>query len=253
MGIIDTLFRNRSDVPVIAPDDFVMTGPETDPPEEVLDHPNIDDIEGLALAIEYDHVDGETSSRLITCKSINPNPPGFLRAHCHLRNDFRTFRVDRIRSIKELGTGEVIDRRSVVAFLAPYVEFAAEQDKAKAQRLFQRKVGPDIKVLVFLAASDGHVHPAERQVIIDYARAEADRLFPYQEFDEVATLRWINHLKPTQNAARRAVMMLMDDLDHFKQFAGIMMALVRADGKVVELEEAAMRDIIGEVRRWRGI
>ncbi|HSM39651.1 MAG TPA: WYL domain-containing protein [Afifellaceae bacterium] len=253
MGIFDTLFGSRSDVPVIAPDDFVMGGPETDPPEDTLDHPNIDDIEGLALAIEYEHVNGDISSRLITCKSINPNPPGFLRAHCHLRNDFRTFRVDQIRSIKEMGTGEIIEKSDVPDFLAPYIEFAAEQDKAKAQRLFQRKAGPGIKVLVFLAASDGHVHPAERQVIVDYAQAESKRLFPYQAFDEVATLRWINHLKPTRNAARRAVMVLMEDLDHFKQFAGTMMALVRADGKVVEMEEEAMREIITEVRRWRGI
>ena len=48
-------------------------------------------------------------------------------------------------------------------------------------------------------------------------------------------------------------MVLMEDLDHFKQFAGTMMALVRADGKVVEMEEEAMREIITEVRRWRGI
>ena len=253
MGILDTLFRNRPDVPAVAPVDFVMSGPETDPPEDTQDHPSIDDIEGLTLAIEYHHVNGVISSRLITCKSINPNAPGFLRAHCHLRNDFRTFRVDRIRSIKEMGTGKLIDKRGVLEFLAPYIEFAAEQDKAKTQRLFQRKVGPGIKVLVFLAASDGQVHPAEQKVIIDYARAESRRLFPYQEFDEVATLRWINHLKPTRNAVRRAVLTLTEDLDHFRNLAGTMMTLIRADGRIDRMEDVAVREIIAEVRTWRGI
>jgi uncharacterized tellurite resistance protein B-like protein len=253
MGILDTLFRSRSDVPVVAPADFVMGGPEEDPPEESQDYPNTDDIDGLALAIEYQHVNGAISSRLITCKSINPNPPGFLRAHCHLRNDFRTFRVDRIRSIVEMGTGEIIDKRGILVFLAPYIEFAADQEKAKAQRLFQRIAGPGIKVLVFLAASDGNVHPAERKVIIDYAQSESHRLFPYQDFDEVATLRWINHLKPTRNAALGAVQMLMEDLDHFKEFAGTMMTLVRADGHLDEMEDAAIREIIAEVRRERRI
>lgn len=253
MGIFDTLFRNRSDVPVVAPADFVMSGPEEDPPEDAQDHPNIDDIDGLALAIEYQHINKEISSRLITCRSINPNPPGFLRAHCHLRNDFRTFRVDRIRSIVEMGTGEVVNKRGILAFLAPYIEFAAEQDKAKAQRLFQRKTGPGIKVLVFLAASDGHVHPAERKVIFDYAQSSSRRLFPYQEFDAVATLRWIDHLKPTRNATLKAVAKLTEDLDHFKEFTGTMMALVRADGHLDEMEEAAVRDIIAVVRKEQGI
>jgi len=253
MGILDTLFRNRSDVPVVAPANFVMSGPEEDPPEEAQDHPNTDDIDGLALAIEYRHVNGAISSRLITCKSINPHPPGFLRSHCHLRNDFRTFRVDRIRSIVDMGTGEIIDKRGILAFLAPYIEFAVEQDKAKAQRLFQRKAGPGIKVLVFLAASDGHVHPAERKVIIDYAQSESRRLFPYQEFDAVATLRWINHLKPTRNAALKAVAQLTEDLDHFKEFARTMMTLVRADGYLDEMEDVAVREIIAKVRKEQGI
>jgi tellurite resistance protein len=253
MGILDKLFRNRSDVPVVAPADFVMGGPEEDPPEETRDHPSTDDIEGLALAIEYQHVNGALSSRLITCRSINPSPPGFLRAHCHLRNDFRTFRVDRIRSIVEMGTGEIIDKRGIRVFLAPFTEFAAEQDKAKAQRLFQRKTGPGIKVLVFLAASDGHVHPAERKVIFDYAQAESNRLFPYGEFDPVATLRWINHLKPTRKAAMRAVAQLTEDLDHFQEFAKTMMTLVRADGHLDEMEDVAVREIIAEVRNKQGI
>ena len=129
MKLLDSLFHNRPDVPILPPDNFVMSGPATDPPEEPHEKPYLDDIDGLVLAMEYKDLFGAISSRIITCKSINPARPGFLRAHCHLRGAFRTFRVDRIWSIRELGSGEIVDKRGVPEFLAPYIDFAVAQDK----------------------------------------------------------------------------------------------------------------------------
>ncbi len=253
MGILDKLFHNRADVPVAPPENFVMRGPEVDPPEESPEIPDQDDIDGIALAIEYEHPSGAISSRVITCRAINPEPPGFLRAHCHLRHAYRTFRVDRIRSITDMETGEVAAGPDVLEFLAPYIDFAVEQDKAKAQRRFQRRVGPGIKVLVFLAAADGHVHLREQKVIMEYAQSQSRRLFPDQRFDKEATIRWINHLKPTRFAARKAAIKLTQDLDRFKRFAGTMISVVYADGFLDKSEDEAVRDIIEAVRNERGI
>lgn len=253
MEILDGLLHNRSDIPILPPDNFVMSGPAIDPPEEPHENPYLDDIDGLVLAIEYRDLSGAISSRIITCKSINPNPPGFLRAHCHLRGAFRTFRVDRIWSITELGSGEIVDKRGVLEFLAPYIDFAVAQNKATAQRHFQRRVGPGIKVLVFLAASDGHIHPLERRVIIGYARSESHRLFPDQDFDHDATLRWINHLKPTRMEARSAMLKTMQDLEHIEEFAAAMISVVYADGHLDKAEQNAARAIIEAARNERRV
>lgn len=252
LKFIDKLFVNRKDVAVIPPRNFIMEGPEIDAPEAVDDSHRIMDIDGLALAIEYQDPVGAVSTRVISCRSVNPRPPGFLRAYCHLRDEYRTFRIDRIRSITDMETGEIIDRRGVMEFLAPYIDFSLKQEKVRAQRRLQYRAGPGVKVLVFLAAVDGHVHSHERKVIIDYAVTESLRESPGRPFDAAATARWINHVKPTRFAARTAALKLTNDLDRFRRFTRTMMLLVHADGRLDKAEAEAVRDIISAVRRERG-
>lgn len=253
LGFIDRLFSKRSDTPVVPPPDFVMGGPAVDAPEEVLETPALKDIDGLALAIDYEDPAGALSRRVILCRAVNPNPPGFVRAYCHLRHAYRAFRIDRIRAVTDMAKGDVLTGPDIVEFLAPYVDFSIEEEKAKAQRRLQYRAGPGVKVLVFLAAADGHVHAREQTVILDYAVTESARLSPERPFDTEATIRWINHVKPTRFAAHAAALKLAEDPDRFKRFAGTMMALVRADGVLHETEADAVRDIIAAVRSRRGL
>lgn len=255
MGLFDRLFKSRRDTPVVPPKGFVMTGPAEDAPEDDEAWGSghfAEDIDGLVMAIDYVDADGEPSSRMITCRAINPEPPGYLRAYCHLRDTFRSFRIDRIREVREIESGEVLKGGDILAFLAPYIDFAIEKEKAVAQRNLQRQAGPGVRVLVYLAAADGRVHPAERQVIMDYAEAESRRLMPDHPFDEVATGRWIDHLKPTSAAAWNAVVRLADDEENFPEFARTMIELVEADGRIDADEAVATREIIAAVRAVRG-
>ena len=255
MGLFDRLFKGNKDTPVIPPKGFVMTGPAEDAPEDDdgWDTEAVaEDIDGLVMAIEYVDPNGELSSRMITCRAISPEPPGYLRAYCHLRDSYRSFRIDRIREIREMESGEILHGGEILVFLAPYINFAIEKEKAVEQRNLQRQVGPAIRVLVYLAASDGHVHEAERRVIMNYVQAESRRLLPAQPFDAAATGRWIDHLKPTSAAAWNSVIRLADDAEHFPEFARTMIDLVNADGTINADEAAATREIIAAVRAVRG-
>lgn len=68
------------------------------------------------LLIEYVDGAGASSSREVLPLSLegeDTSPtrfePSYLEAFCHLRNDHRTFRLDRIRSIGSATTGEMLD------------------------------------------------------------------------------------------------------------------------------------------------
>lgn len=255
MGLFDRLFKNRKDTPVVPPEGFVMSGPDVDAMDDDQDWDDgvvAEDIDGLVMAIEYIDTDGGLSSRMITCRAIKPEPPGYLRAYCHLRDSYCTFRIDKIKEIREIESSEILQGKEILTFLAPYIDFAVEKKKAEAQRTLQREVGPAVRVLVYLAASDGHIHGTERRVILDYVAMEAKRILPDQPFDEIATGRWIDHLKPSSSAAWNSVIRLADDDDQFSEFAKTMIELVQADGKIDADEAVATREIIAAVRAVRG-
>lgn len=66
----------------------------------------------LWFFIEYVNRDGEVSERVITPKSIHLMR-GYkwllIKAQCHLRNDERTFRSDRIQFVRNLKSNRVIN------------------------------------------------------------------------------------------------------------------------------------------------
>ncbi len=255
MGLFDRLFKSRKDTPIVPPKGFVMAGPAVDALDDDQDWDDTrvaEDIDGLVMAVEYIDTGGELSSRMITCRAIKPEPPGYLRAFCHLRDTYCTFRIDRIKQIREIETSEILEGNEILSFLAPYIDFAVEKKKAENQRNLQRHVGPAVRVLVYLAASDGHIHDTERRVIIDYVSSESQRLLPDQPFDRTATGRWIDHLKPSSSAAWNSVIRLADDEEQFTEFAKTMIELVQADGKIDADEAVATREIIAAVRAVRG-
>ena len=66
------------------------------------------------LLIEYADADGVITNRVITPQIIyRENNVLYIRAFCRLRNDLRTFRVDRILAARNLKTNQE-DRKSVV-------------------------------------------------------------------------------------------------------------------------------------------
>lgn len=238
------------------PVELKMGGPPIDTAAEIIREgarrgDALEDIAGLSFVINYENSSGEMSLRAVTCHAIEPGPPEVLRAYCHLREGDRRFEIDRIGQIVELDTGDVLQGAELRDFLAPYTAGFGPGDPADIQRHFQHLAGPAIQILVFLAASDGHVHPAEQNVILEYAATEAERLLPGQAFDREATARWIRNLKPTQAAARDAVGRLAREDARVEDFSSAVIRLVRADGVIDADEAAAAREIIASIRESR--
>ena len=260
MSIFDRLFGSRPDTPIIPPVELTMRGPRVDPPDEMIPEEmrlerqgdgTGEHIAGLSFVINYEDSSGEMSLRVVTCQAVDPGPPAVLQAHCHLRGDERLFSVDNIHQIVELDTGDVMEGEELQDFLAPYLTSDEAAGESEAQRQFRQSAGPAMRILVFVAASDGHVHSAEMEVILNYAEAEAVRLRPDIPFDREGTARWIRSLKPTQAAARQAVGDLAEDADRIEAFSVALIALVRADG-VIDADEAdATREIVAAIREAR--
>lgn len=74
-------------------------------------------ISGLKVPVflRYHDADGEISERVVTVEEVQgietkqSFTPIYIMGHCHLRNDYRTFRVDRIEVIADPLTGELIE------------------------------------------------------------------------------------------------------------------------------------------------
>ncbi|WP_408583444.1 WYL domain-containing protein [Paraburkholderia tropica] len=60
------------------------------------------------LRIAYIDANGEASERDIAVFRVDLRS-GFIEAYCHLRNDRRSFYIDRIQSACDLSTGEIVE------------------------------------------------------------------------------------------------------------------------------------------------
>lgn len=113
-------------------------------------------IAGFLCVIEYS---GE--HRLITCRRYDvKGDMHYVGAICHSAGGYRQFRGDRIASVCDAQTGEVIGDGSYFSKFAP-----ATQGEAKPQwgltRGQQRTLTSGLNILAFMARCDGQWHPLE--------------------------------------------------------------------------------------------
>lgn len=260
---LSALFVRRPDTPVIPPATFgPMGGASADTAEaSPAGGALLDDIDGLVLAMEYSDESGARTRRIVECRRLNPDLPGYIEGWCRLRDAERTFRVDRIVSLTNLTTGRQIFGAAVQSFFAPYLRQAradatlAETSARAAERLYltQRAAANGVKVLLFLAMADGHLHAAEREVVLGYIHEVASGIMPEASLDMEALVGWMENLRPTRQSARSAAVRLSEYADRFPPVARAMLALVKADGVVDEKEEEFVRAIIAAVRKSHGM
>jgi len=250
MGFFDRFFADRDDTPVIPPAEFHCAGPEYDA-EEFSSGKELDDIEGLAVGLYYRDANGVASRRIVVCNTIDPSPPGYINGFCQLRNDDRTFRIDRIEALVDVETGEFIDGRAIGRFFAPYFDRADTELAARNMRLLQRRVGPSVRVLAFLALADGKWHPLEKRIAVEYAMDEASYMVPDAVFEEEEIERWVGNLRPTRAQAEKAAVEISKSPERFPDLADAMMDLIKADGVIDPTEAKAVRGLIDAIRADR--
>lgn len=205
--------------------------------------------------ISYGDVYGELSDRKVDVLAVAKEPVTgylYLKTFCRLRNDDRTFRVDRIRRATRLLDGMIVaDLRSHFEALALSLPGGMQwwgglspsqlRDKAEQDSVMSR-ARAGLGALIWLAQADGEVSEAEISVMFDWIdyRALASRSGRSRWDRDLArqTIRdWRVTLADVRNALGR-----MGKAES-AQFERALVALAEADGVIDRLEEGRIAQI----------
>jgi hypothetical protein len=189
------------------PDDGDVVADETDGPS--------DDLRGTTFAIEYTDSGGRETTRRITVQDLRQTADGriYLHCFCHECREHRTFRFDRIRSIIDLNgvvhePGPFFrDELNVpVSPIMPAGSVSRDKQPPTTRSMYsdrpgtaQRRVAQDgALLLAALARSDGIMHPAEIEVIVEYMaeRAIGEGIGTDQK-DRLALASYLKRQRPT--------------------------------------------------------
>lgn len=86
------------------------------------------------VRIVYEDASGDQTERRIT--PLHCSASGVITAYCHLRNDERTFRLDRIRVVYDSGTGKALDKHVWIDSL-PKVESGEWRSDKQSEQIFR--------------------------------------------------------------------------------------------------------------------
>jgi len=237
-------------------------GPAADAPDEQQHHlyPRDQDgdgipdaIDGIALGLEYADAVGEISVRRVIAGRISsgPNRVLYLDGWCLLRNDWRSFRCDRILKLMLPPAWEEI--ADPMAFLS---EFAPQQE---ADRQVVRRRNPKIvcrdglAILLYVARSDGAVLPtAESHAIARYVSAACQRAGIEANEEIVSDVAaYANTLYPSARSIGSYLGRLERDPGALEILVPCLTELVQADGVYSEQEQQAVGALLKAIGRVR--
>lgn len=118
-------------------------------------------LEEVKIALYYKKADGKESNRIVEVVSYSKE---YIYGYCHLRNEYRTFRVDRIKEIADGETGEII--KDINSFFVKKYESSSYY---KMDCLFE-KYKAVFRVLFYIAKADGSYLKAEKIIVRDAIR-----------------------------------------------------------------------------------
>jgi hypothetical protein len=118
------------------------------------------------LQINYISGEGKQTTRTIRVKEFSKTlHGGLILAHCHLRNENRTFRTDRIRSCIDTETNKSIP--NIAEYLLEKYESSYQ---AKADKMLETYYD-HLSILIYAAKLDGQLRKEERLVIREACRS----------------------------------------------------------------------------------
>ena len=203
---------------------------------------------GSRVGLIYRDADGHVSRRVVQISSVNADE---LSGHCELRDAYRTFFIDRIEALVDTRTGEMFeDSDELLALLqAGSVQIGqASQIPSsgfeKGVRLIE-EIGDELRVLIFVAESDGQFADAEEDILIRYSRARGEDVSIELSDGDLAVLRkWMRAQNPNQHVVEASISRLADrgvsELESVWEVAEI---LIEADGVVDPGEITALSAI----------
>lgn len=123
---------------------------------------------GGLLKLKYEDAEGRVTEREVQVRECDTtNPAGYLTGHCRLRNEFRTFRMDRIKRAIDMETGEVLDDLPAWA-LAHY-----EASPAYAMEELLSTATDALRALFYIGKADGRFTKKEKAVFLQYCQAQS--------------------------------------------------------------------------------
>lgn len=110
------------------------------------------------LHIRYQRGTDEPTERDVSVTDFDPHS---ISGHCHLRGQYRTFRIFDIRSCHDTATGEVVEKESIPT----YLHALYKKTPRYTLDLLQRNHLEALQVLLYVGKADGQLRAAERKVI----------------------------------------------------------------------------------------
>lgn len=233
-SLVDVLLsrlRGSRDLTPAVPGGRALLLPAADDPEaeQTRLDPAAYETLSSSLFIEYVDAHGCESRRRITLMAVVTKPDDLLlHCYCHERAAPRCFRASRIREAVDLATGEVVqDTVELIKRLAGILNYPAESSEASTQDAL-RRCRHGLVVLTFLARCDGHLHPSEMQVLLNYLDHNAQ----YPGIDTHMAEWALRRLDVNRHVYNRAVNALAQRQDDLRQIARFARRLIDADGSL---------------------
>lgn len=124
-------------------------------------------VKGL-LRIRYADGSGDVTDREVEVRECDTvSRDGYLGGLCRLRGEPRTFRIDRIRSAIDMETGEV------VGDIPGWAAEKYEGSPAQAMELLLQDSTDALRALIYVAKADGRYTKKEKQVFLEFCRAQS--------------------------------------------------------------------------------
>lgn len=123
---------------------------------------------GGLLKLTYEDGGGRETEREVQVRECDTNnPAGYLTGHCRLRDEFRTFRIDRVKRAIDMETGEVLDDIPAWA-LARY-----KASPAYAMEELLSTATDALRALFYIGKADGRFTKKEKAVFLQYCQAQS--------------------------------------------------------------------------------
>lgn len=240
-------FAKGGEVPLCPPPRLREYAPVDDDPDGHADFRD-ERIRGVSFSMEYCDGRGWASTRLVRCLAVDAAHPARVRAYCHVRQAERTFRVDRIISIGDLRTGQILSGDGHMTLLAPYLRPAEEADRHVAALIEAQEATRDgVFALLQLAMRDGRLSHTARTAVLQYVRQEVESekgRMPLGAHLET----WVDNLAPPLDSVLDSVRNILLYREKFARLLPFVLKVVRARGRNAA-DEDALRVLIAEVRQ----
>ncbi|CAN5477821.1 hypothetical protein BH10PSE7_BH10PSE7_15150 [soil metagenome] len=258
MGLFSRLFERRDLEPEVslsfdphaldAPE-LIITPREDDKPDPAL--------MGMRVGIDYEDALGTATRRIIRIKHIAAYDDVFhIHAWCEYRQADRTFRCDRVATLYDPATGEVLPDPET--YFAPYIERAAAEAEHAYETRFREKersrfgaawdvimgIGDELRVLILVARADNRFVKAEKALLLKFAGVRAAEIGITVNDEALSVLnRWIALQDPAEADARLAITRLASQPGALDALWEVSELIAEADKKVRPEEEQAITDI----------